>query len=182
MNLSGRRLVFPDMKKLSISIAVVALALVGVTGCAPTASDSGTGSTPSDSGGAYGNNEDSGGSATTGISTLTTADSDLGTIVVDDKGMTVYVFDNDTQNSGESSCSGACLSNWPPVTADQAPSLDGVTGEVDTITATDGSTQVTLDGWPLYYFAGDSAAGDTNGQGVSDIWWVVGADGKKITG
>ena len=127
--------------------------------------------------------EDSGGSAdSTGITSLTTAESDLGTIVVDDKGMTVYVFDNDTQGSGQSSCGGQCLANWPPVTADQAPTLDGVTGDVDTITATDGSTQVTLDGWPLYYFAGDSAAGDTNGQAVSDIWWVVGADGKKITG
>jgi predicted lipoprotein with Yx(FWY)xxD motif len=56
-----------------------------------------------------------------------------------------------------------------------------VTGDVDTITGTDGSTQVTLDGWPLYYFAGDSAAGDTSGQGVDDVWWVVGADGEKIT-
>jgi predicted lipoprotein with Yx(FWY)xxD motif len=173
------------MKKLSISIAVLALALVGVAGCAPTTSDTGSGSSPSDSSGkgSY-STDDSGDSADsgTGISSLTTADTDLGTIVVDDKGMTVYVFDNDTQGSGQSSCSGQCLANWPPVTADKAPSLDGVTGDVDTITATDGSTQVTLDGWPLYYFAGDSAAGDTNGQGVSDIWWVVGADGKKITG
>ena len=177
------------MKKLSISIAVLALALVGVTGCANTTPDTGTGTgSSSEAGdpgdkGSYGTDDsgDSTGSGA-GISTLTTAESDLGTIVVDDQGMTVYVFDTDTQGSGESSCSGACLSNWPPVTADQAPMLDGVTGDVDTITATDGSTQVTLDGWPLYYFAGDSAAGDTNGQGVNDIWWVVGADGKKITG
>jgi predicted lipoprotein with Yx(FWY)xxD motif len=176
------------MKKLSISIAVVALALVGVTGCAPTASDYGTGSDTGSSGGDKGSygNEDSGGSGgsadTTGIASLTTAESDLGTIVVDDTGMTVYVYDKDTQGSGQSSCTGQCLANWPPVTADQAPSLDGVTGDVDTITGTDGSTQVTLDGWPLYYYAGDSAAGDTAGQGVSDVWWVVGADGKKITG
>ena len=172
------------MKKLSISIAVLALALVGVTGCASTTSDTGTGSSPSDSSGkgTYGNDDSGGSTAATGIASLSTADSSLGTIVVDDKGMTVYVFDNDTQGSGQSSCAGQCLANWPPVTADKAPSLDGVTGDVDTITATDGSTQVTLDGWPLYYFAGDSAAGDTNGQAVSNIWWVVGADGKKITG
>lgn len=179
MNLSGPCLVFSGMKKLNVSIAVIALALVGLTGCANPGSGSGSGASPSDEGGGYG---DTGGGTSTGISSLTTADSDLGTIVVDDKGMTVYVFDNDTQGSGESSCSGQCLGNWPPVTADQAPTLDGVTGDVGTITGTDGSTQVTLDGWPLYYFAGDSAAGDTNGQAVSDIWWVVGADGKKITG
>ena len=169
------------MKKLSISIAVLALALVGVTGCAPTTPDTGTDSSPSDTGDT--GTEDSGGSTdATGIASLTTAESDLGTIVVDDQGMTVYVFDQDTQGSGESSCSGACLANWPPVTAGEAPALEGVTGDVDTITGTDGSTQVTLNGWPLYYFAGDSAAGDTAGQGVNDVWWVVGADGEKITG
>ena len=173
------------MKKLSISIAVVALALVGVTGCAPTASDSGTGTETdsSDTDDGYGSEDsDDSDDAMTGIASLTTAESDLGTIVVDDQGMTVYVFDNDTQGSGESSCTGQCLANWPPVTAEEAPTLDGVTGDVDTITGTDGSTQVTLNGWPLYYFAGDSAAGDTSGQGVNDIWWVVGADGEKITG
>ena len=171
------------MKKLSITIAVLALALVGVTGCAPTAdTGSGSGTETDDTGGRYGE-EDSGGSTdTSGVSSLTTADSAFGTIVVDDSGMTVYVFDEDTQGSGSSSCSGACLANWPPVTAEAAPSLDGVTGDVDTITGTDGSTQVTLNGWPLYYFAGDTAAGDTAGQGVNDVWWVVGADGEKVTG
>ena len=63
-----------------------------------------------------------------------TADTDLGTIVVDDTGLTVYQFDSDTQNSGVSSCTGACLTTWPPVNADAAPTLDGVTGEVGTIT------------------------------------------------
>ena len=94
----------------------------------------------------------------------------------------MYVFDQDTQGSGESSCSGQCLAQWPPVTADAAPSLDGVTGDVATITGTDGSTQVTLNGWPLYYYVGDEAAGDTTGQAVNDVWWVVGPDGEKITG
>lgn len=168
------------MKKLSISMAVVALALVGIAGCAGPAADTGSGGSTGDEGGRYGET-DGGTSDTTGISSLTTADSDLGAIVVDDSGMTVYVFDEDTQGSGESSCSGSCLANWPPVTADAAPSLDGVTGEVDTITATDGSTQVTLNGWPLYYYAGDSTAGDTAGQGVDGTWWVVGPDGVKIT-
>lgn len=113
---------------------------------------------------------------------LMTADSDLGEIVVDSAGMTLYMFDNDTQGSDTSSCEGDCLTNWPPLTTDaETPAVDGVTGEVGTITGTDGSTQVTLNGWPLYYFAGDSAAGDTNGQGVGGIWWVLDPAGERIT-
>jgi predicted lipoprotein with Yx(FWY)xxD motif len=57
-----------------------------------------------------------------------------------------------------------------------------VTGEIGTITGVDGSTQVTLNGWPLYYYAGESAAGDTNGQGVGGVWWVLTPEGEKIGG
>lgn len=114
---------------------------------------------------------------------LTTADSDLGEIVVDGEGMTVYMFDNDTQGAGASSCEGECATNWPVVTTESdAPEVEGVTGEIGTITGVDGSTQVTLNGWPLYYFAGDSASGDTNGQGVNDVWWVLTPAGEKIGG
>jgi predicted lipoprotein with Yx(FWY)xxD motif len=170
------------MKKLSISIAIVALALLGLAGCTtPDAgTDTGNGSDTSETPdtGDTGDTADS-----EGISSLTTAESDLGTIVVDDAGMTVYVFDQDEPGSGESTCSGPCLANWPPVTAgEELPALDGVTGEVETITGTDGSTQVTLNGWPLYYYVGDQAAGDTTGQAVQDVWWVIGPDGERITG
>ena len=114
--------------------------------------------------------------------TLASGDSDLGSIVVDSEGMTVYVFDKDVQNSGESSCSGDCLTAWPPVVADSdEPATEGVTGEVGTITRDDGTKQVTLDGWPLYHWQGDSAPGDITGQGVGGVWWVVSADGTKIT-
>jgi len=113
---------------------------------------------------------------------LATADSDLGTIVVDADGMTVYVFDKDTPGSGESSCTGSCLEAWPPVTTDaDSPAVEGVDGEVGTITRDDGTKQVTLGGYPLYYWQGDSAAGDTTGQGVQGVWWVVAPDGSKIS-
>jgi predicted lipoprotein with Yx(FWY)xxD motif len=119
-----------------------------------------------------------------GDALLMTADSDLGEIVVDADGMTVYMFDNDTQDSDTSTCEGDCATNWPAVTTDseEAPAVEGVTGEVGTITGVDGETQVTLNGWPLYYFAGDSAAGDTNGQGQGGIWWVLDPAGEKISG
>ena len=173
------------MRKLSVSTAVVALALLGLAGCASPSTGTGSGDS-SDSRGGYGDSGDSsdtdGGAAAEGITSLTTAASDLGQIVVDDSGMTVYVFDQDDPGSGVSSCSGACLANWPPVTAADAPALDGVTGTVATIGATDGSTQVTLNGWPLYYYVGDTAAGDTTGQAVQNVWWVIGPDGERITG
>ena len=114
---------------------------------------------------------------------LTTADSDLGEIVVDGEGMTVYMFDNDTQGGDASTCEGQCAANWPAVTTDSDdPTVDGVTGEIGTISGVDGETQVTLNGWPLYYFAGDSAAGDVNGQGVNGVWWVLTPDGEKVGG
>ena len=112
---------------------------------------------------------------------LQLSDSSLGKIVTDTAGMTIYMFDKDTQGSGTSTCSGACLSAWPAVPGgDAAPMLTGVTGEVTTITGTDGKPQLALNGWPLYYYVSDSAAGDTTGQGVGGVWWVVAPDGSKI--
>jgi predicted lipoprotein with Yx(FWY)xxD motif len=100
---------------------------------------------------------------------------------VDGDGMTVYVFDHDTQGSGASSCSGQCLQAWPPVVAESAdPAVHGVAGEVGTITRDDGTLQVTLDGWPLYRWQGDAEPGDTTGQGVQGVWWVVDPDGARI--
>jgi predicted lipoprotein with Yx(FWY)xxD motif len=112
---------------------------------------------------------------------LRVAPSALGQIVVDGKGMTVYMFDKDTQNSGSSTCSGQCAAKWPAVSTDStSPTVQGVTGKIGTIKGADGKNQVTVDGWPVYYFAGDAKAGDTAGQGVGGIWWVIGSDGKKI--
>ncbi|MFW3169826.1 hypothetical protein [Geodermatophilus sp. CPCC 206100] len=113
---------------------------------------------------------------------LATADTDLGTVVVDGQGMTVYVFDRDTPGSGTSSCSGPCLQAWPAVVAESdSPAVDGVTGAIGTITRDDGTRQVTLEGWPLYHWQGDAAPGDTTGQGVQGVWWVVTPDGTKVT-
>jgi predicted lipoprotein with Yx(FWY)xxD motif len=160
---------------------LVALSLTGCssgTGSTGSAPDEGaTSSSPSATPSPTESEDESGEYA------LETADTSLGTVVVDQNGMTVYVFDKDTQNAGTSVCEGDCLAKWPSVTAtDDAPEAEGVTGTLGTITRSDGSKQVTLNGWPLYLFAGDSAAGDVTGQGVGGVWWVVGANGEKIIG
>jgi predicted lipoprotein with Yx(FWY)xxD motif len=96
----------------------------------------------------------------------------LGNYLVDDKGMTLYTFKNDT--SGKSTCTGTCATTWPPLSATVAPTGgSGVTGTFALITRDDGTMQVTYNGMPLYYFSGDKAAGDTNGQGVGGVWAVA---------
>lgn len=115
--------------------------------------------------------------------TLRTADSSLGEIVVDGAGMTVYMLNLDTQGAQASACEGTCATNWPAVTTDSdVPEVEGVTGEVGTITGVEGETQVTLNGWPLYYYAGDNDPGDTNGQGVNDVGFVLTPAGEVIGG
>jgi predicted lipoprotein with Yx(FWY)xxD motif len=121
--------------------------------------------------------ESAGPSAESGIE-LKVADggATLGQYLTEEDGKTLYMFTNDTKDSGKSTCNGDCATNWPPLLADSADAVkleDGVTGTVSIVTRDDGSKQVAYNGQPLYYFAGDSAAGDTNGQGVGDKWFVV---------
>ena len=165
------------MKLRMIAGAAVAAFAIALTGCTSPAADE-----PADQEASVETDAPETGSME-GDALLTTADSSLGEIVVDADGMTVYMFDNDTQGGDASTCEGQCAANWPAVTTDSDdPAVEGVTGEVGTITGVDGETQVTLNGWPIYYYAGDSAAGDTNGQGVNGVWWVLTPAGEKIGG
>jgi predicted lipoprotein with Yx(FWY)xxD motif len=151
--------------------AVLAAGVLALTGCG-SAEDDASGGAAADAA-----------SAVADGTVLTTAGSDLGEIVVEAGGRTVYVFDKDTAGSGASACAGDCLAKWPPVEAGSAdPAVDGVTADVGTITRDDGTMQVTLQGMPLYTYAGDSDAGDVTGQGVGGNWWVVAPDGAKVTG
>lgn len=109
---------------------------------------------------------------------LMTAGTSLGTIVVDGKGMTAYVYDKDTKGTKQSACTGVCQPLWPAIeSSSTTPTVKGVTGTVATITGVDGKPQVTLNGWPLYTFTGDAKAGDTNGQGYQNLWSVIFPDG-----
>lgn len=113
--------------------------------------------------------------------TLSVAKTSLGYIVAGPDGRTVYQYDKDIKGAGKSSCAGPCLAAWPPVTTTGTPKTPGITGTVGTITTADGKKQVTLDGWPLYYYTGDGGAGDVNGQGIQGIWWALTAKGAKVT-
>lgn len=88
---------------------------------------------------------------------------------VSSNGMTLYSFDEDTK--GVSSCSGSCAANWPPYVSSAAASK--MPTDVTLITRADGSMQFAYKGMPLYYYAGDKKAGDTNGDGVGGTWHLV---------
>jgi len=109
-------------------------------------------------------------------------DSALGKIIVDgdESGKTVYAFTPDS--AGTPTCYDDCAANWPPVVPEGTPSAGtGLDASLLTVVdRTDGTQQLKYGDWPLYYFAGDKAAGDTNGQGVGTKWYVIGADAKLI--
>jgi len=107
-------------------------------------------------------------------------DPKLGSILVDDKGMTLYLFTTDTPNT--SSCYGKCAQFWPPLLTSGAPvggaGLDA--SKFGTTTRTDGTVQATYNGWPLYYFAKDKKPGDVTGQKVQGTWFVISPSGDAI--
>jgi predicted lipoprotein with Yx(FWY)xxD motif len=97
----------------------------------------------------------------------------VGSYLADAKGMTLYYFVKDKGVMG-GACAGPCLDNWPIFHTDAIGAPMGVNAkDFGVITRTDGKKQTTYRGWPLYYFANDKAAGDTKGQGIKDIWYVV---------
>ena len=116
------------------------------------------------------------------VVTLATAKTGLGTIVVDGHGRTLYAYDEDQRGTAHSACVAGCLGLWPPADVKGKVTVRGVTGKVGTIAAPGGGRQLTLNGWPLYYYAGDDGPHQTNGQGVDSSWWVLTPRGAKVTG
>jgi predicted lipoprotein with Yx(FWY)xxD motif len=108
---------------------------------------------------------------------------DLGTILADQQGRTLYLFEAD--QNGTSACSGACAAAWPPLTT--AGAAVAGTGAAKKLLGTtkrgDGTMQATYDGHPLYLYEGDAAAGQTNGQGLDQFgaeWYVLAPSGRKV--
>jgi len=124
---------------------------------------------------------------TTGSSASAAVDvgsSSLGPVLVTSSGQTLYLLSSDSP--GASTCSGACAAAWPLLRPNGATPAagPGVTAKITTIHRSDGTSQLAADSWPLYTYAGDAAAGDVNGQGISSFggtWYAVTPSGTKAT-
>jgi predicted lipoprotein with Yx(FWY)xxD motif len=184
-----------SVERLACSLAAAALVVVGCGG--PDSSPGTTAGSPSStaraaspasgatsSGPAAGSVRQpvgSGSSTAAGGAMIAADDGPLGRYLVDGAGRALYLFTADTVQ-GQSACYDACAATWPPVTTSAAPTAgeDAAGGELSTITRTDGSTQVVYGEYPLYYFAGDTGPGQTNGQGSGGQWWIVGLNGEPV--
>jgi predicted lipoprotein with Yx(FWY)xxD motif len=117
--------------------------------------------------------------------TVDVANTNIGTVLVDAQGRTIYLFQKDAGT--KSACFGACAVAWPPVRAAGKPTAgSGLTASLlGTTKRSDGKPQVTYNGHPLYLFQGDKQPGDTNGQGVNAFgagWFVLSPAGNEIAG
>jgi predicted lipoprotein with Yx(FWY)xxD motif len=113
-----------------------------------------------------------------------TASTPVGTILVNGQGMALYVFGADSP--GHSNCTGSCLTYWPPAPApaSMATAGSGVSAKLGVLKRSDGTNQLTVNGWPVYTYVGDSTPGAITGQGTNlsgGVWWVVSPSGAQIT-
>ena len=123
-------------------------------------------------------------SPTTGVAgpalVIVKSDAKLGAFLTDKKGLTLYLYTLDTPN--KTNCYGDCAHYWPPLLTNGTPFGGPGTdaGHLGTVTRTDGSTQVTYYGWPLYYYLDDLQPGDTGGQDYQSQWYVISPTGQAI--
>jgi predicted lipoprotein with Yx(FWY)xxD motif len=135
----------------------------------------------------------SGGTSTAGTSqtpssnraTVSLGTTSLGSVLVDDRGRTLYELSADT--AGKPTCTGGCLGVWPQLKLAKGSLVkagDGVTGAVSSVDIANGSVQVTIAAHPLYTYSGDSRIGEANGDGITSFggtWHVVSATGAPVT-
>jgi predicted lipoprotein with Yx(FWY)xxD motif len=123
--------------------------------------------------------------STAGSSSATVSTGDagsLGTVLTGPNGHTLYMLT--TEHNGSIQCTGSCTSVWPPftVSAGMSPkAASGLSGMVSTVTRPGGTTQVTYDGHPLYYYAPDTAVGEAKGQGAGGVWFALTSSGSKAS-
>jgi predicted lipoprotein with Yx(FWY)xxD motif len=108
-----------------------------------------------------------------------TADTDLGEVLTDADGYTLYAFTPD--EGGTPTCTDACAEAWPPVLVEGSELPEGLDpATYSVVERPDGEYQLAANDWPLYSYASDGAEGDVNGQGVGESWYAVSADGTLI--
>lgn len=175
----GSRVGFSRGAKLGGALAAVVLAASACASGGHSTSQTSTGATGASASG------NAAAAAAAAATTVAAHSGPMGTFLTDSSGKALYMFGSDT--ASKSTCSGACATYWPPLTAmGSAAASGGVdAAKLGTITRSDGTTQVTYAGHPLYYYKGDTAAGDTKGQGSNNFgakWWLLATSGAPITG
>ncbi|WP_406222744.1 SCO0930 family lipoprotein [Streptomyces canus] len=142
----------------------------------------GTGTSPSASSTVGGGQGNLGAQSASAGKLEVSANAELGDVLTDSAGLSLYRFDEDTAEPPKSNCNGDCATAWPPVPANDASAGAGIDkallGEV---TRADGSKQLTIGGWPAYRYAKDTKAGDLTGQGVGGKWYALAPTGKKAS-
>jgi predicted lipoprotein with Yx(FWY)xxD motif len=179
------------VRKALLTVAALALVAALAAGCGSSNSSSssaeggeyGSGGESASTGGGYGN-AGSSAPASTGAAVVAVGNaSKVGQVLVDSNGMTLYYFEKDQKGGSTSACSGPCASAWPPLTTSGAAKVRGgaEASLLGTIERSDGTTQVTYAGWPLYTYTGDSAPGEANGTDVKAFgasWYPLHPNGK----
>lgn len=161
-------------------LAAPAVCAVLLTGCAQSAAPSATAGSAASASAPAGAASAPAGAASADATTLALAmsDSSLGSILVDGKGMTLYLFTKDSPNT--SACTDQCLIAWPPLLG-KPTAGSGVDGsKLGSFQRADGTTQATYNGWPLYYWKADAQPGDVLGQNVNQVWFVLDRDGNPV--
>ncbi|HWG28550.1 hypothetical protein [Actinospica sp.] len=114
---------------------------------------------------------------------LKTDKGSAGIWLTDSAGRTLYLFTHDKGTTSE--CYGACAKAWPPLLTTGPVTISGqytLQSDLGTATRTDGTKQVTYGGHPLYYYEGDTAPGQTKGQGVGGVWFLIGPIANVMNG
>ena len=192
------------MTKTLPAIALLALAaVVAIAGCGSSSNSSSS----SAEGGAYGSGGGDSAASTQSTTSSSAASrygsapsststgaaaavvsvgsaSKVGQVLVDSKGMTLYYFEKDKKGGGKSNCSGACASVWPPLTTSGAAKAMGgaEASQTGTIKRSDGTSQVTYAGWPLYTYTADTKPGEANGTDIKAFggsWYPLHSNGEK---
>jgi predicted lipoprotein with Yx(FWY)xxD motif len=187
------------VKKMTYGLCLLALLAVAIAGCGGGDSTSGgggaygggggesseeSGSSETSSGGRYGGGEKTNASSEGGgVGVVKAAKvGDLGAIIVNTEGLTLYDFHKD--KGGTSACYGACAGAWPPLLTEGEPKAEAgaMASRLGTTKRKDGSVQVTYNGWPLYTYAGDKAPGEANGNDIDQFgaeWYALMPNGEE---
>jgi predicted lipoprotein with Yx(FWY)xxD motif len=181
------------VKKMTYGFCLLAMLAVVIAGCGGGDSTSGGGvygggggesTEESSSGSRYGGGEKTTASAENGAAGVVKAAKvgDLGTVIVDSEGLTLYDFHKD--KGGTSACYGACAGAWPPLLTEGEPKAEAgaMASQLGTTKRKDGTVQVTYAGWPLYTYVGDKGPGEANGNDFSQFgaqWYALMPNGEE---